>query len=170
MLTNEEKISILIDIGESLLKYVHLSKDFERTTKNYGLKESFGLNIQLNHMEIHMLAEIWKHPGISAQELAEIFNRTKGAVSQILKRLNNEGLIIKRENPQNARFNNLYATELGIAACKNHAQHEESLFESLLPRFDEFSRQDLDRVMQAIHIFEQGVLGYGNKENQSDEL
>lgn len=153
MASKAEKLSRLSHISDLLLTYVHLSKDYERTLKNYGLKEAFGINVELNHMEMHMLAMIHNHPGISAQELAVIFNRTKGAVSQSVKRLTHEGLIIKHENPQNARINNLYTTEIGAVACRNHAAHEAELFENMLPQFESFSLQDLDRVAQIITIF-----------------
>ena len=152
MPSNSEKLAVLSQVGDLLLSYAHLSKDYERFPHNYGLKEAFGIEINLNHMEMHMLAVIQKQPGISAQELSVIFNRTKGAVSQVIKVLAREGLIIKRENPNNARINNLYATEIGLVACRNHELHEEEFYSRLMTRFEHFSVQDLERVLEALSI------------------
>lgn len=53
----------------------------------------------------------------------------------------------------NGTQRNLYATEIGIVACRNHAQHEAEVFETLLPYFEDFSQQDFDRLEQALTIF-----------------
>lgn len=148
----EERMRNLSHISELLMEYVHSSKDYDRVLHNYGLKEPFGMDIMFNHMEIHMLSAIQEHPGISAQELSVMFYRTKGAVSQILKFLTKEGLIIKRENPRNARVNNLYTTEIGRVACENHARHEMEIFQDMLPLFEDFSQQDFDKLETAIKI------------------
>lgn len=164
-MTGEERVAALAQLSELLLKYVHVSRDFERVPSNYGLREAFGLGTVLSHMEIHMLAEIWKNPGITAQELAERFNRTKGAVSQIVKTLCREGLAVKRENPQNARFNNLYVTEQGRVACENHERHERELFERMLPQFESFTQADFAAMQQMLRIFADAIVRQGEKGN-----
>lgn len=161
----EDRLSNLSRISELLMEYVHISKDYDRILHNYGLKEAFGMDIMFNHMEIHMLSAIQENPGISAQELSVMFYRTKGAVSQILKFLAKEGLIIKRENPQNARVNNLYTTEIGRVACENHARHENEIFRDMLPYFDEFSQEDFDKLEKAIKILMRYI-----KNNDSGEI
>lgn len=153
MASSDERLAQLSHVSELLMDYVHLSKDYDRALYNYGLTGAFGLDINFNHMEIHMLSAIQENPGISAQELATMFYRTKGAVSQIVKFLAREGLIIKRENPQNARINNLYTTEIGRVACKNHAEHEKAIFQSLLPAFDDFSQEDFEKLERAVTVF-----------------
>lgn len=161
MLSGEEKIAALEQLSELLLKYVHLSRDFERVPNDYGLGEG----TVLSHMEIHMLSEVWKNPGITAQELGERFNRTKGAVSQIVKKLGGEGLLVKRENPENARYNNLYVTERGCAACENHEKHERELFEKMLPQFADFTHEDFACVRKTLQTFADSLSRRGEKGN-----
>lgn len=150
MLSSNKQIKRISTLGEQLLSYTHCSKDYERTLCNYGLKDAFGLDVKMNHMEIHILTAIHETPGIAAQDLASKFFRTKSAISQITKFLIKEGLIIKIKNPQNARINNLYVTEIGRVACNNHADHENAIFEKLLPVFKDYSEQDFEKIYKAI--------------------
>lgn len=149
---SDERLEALSRISELLMEYVHISKDYDRTLHNYGMKEAFGMDIMFNHMEIHMLSAIQENPGITAQELSVKFYRTKGAVSQVLKFLAKEGLIVKHENPRNARINNLYITEIGRVACENHTKHENAVFQDMLPSFEDFSQADFDKLETAIKI------------------
>lgn len=171
-MSHEERLASLSHISELMMDYVHVSKDYDRVLHNYGLKEAFGMDTKFNHMEIHMLSAIQKNPGISAQELSAMFYRTKGAVSQIIKFLAKEGLIIKRENPQNARINNLYTTEIGRVACENHAKHEDAIFRDMLPHFDEFSQEDFAKLETAIKILMRYIKcnDHGNIKDTSKEI
>ncbi|MCD8223282.1 MAG: MarR family winged helix-turn-helix transcriptional regulator [Clostridiales bacterium] len=155
MQNSGERITVLANLSEILLEYTHLSKEYERTLHNYGLQEAFGLEIMFNHMEIHVLSAIAETPGIAAQDLAARFYRTKSAISHMIKFFVKYKLIIKQENPLNARINNLYITDIGRVAVENHAQHEAKIFQKLLPDYEEFSVEDLETTYKAIQIFMQ---------------
>lgn len=146
-------ILALAHFGEMLLEYTNLSKEYERTLHNYGLQEACGMDIMFNHMEIHVLSAIAETPGIAAQDLAVRFYRTKSAISQMVKFYLKHGLIVKRENPQNARIHNLFITDIGRIAVENHAKHEEEVFKKLLPHYTDFSPEEIEKACKAIEIF-----------------
>ena len=150
---SKEKVAELSNFSETLLEYVHLSREYERTLHNYGLKEAFGMDVMFTHMEIHVLAAIANNPGIAAHDLAVRFYRTNSAISQMVKFFVKHSLIIKRENPQNARINNLYVTDIGRIAVENHAQHEETLFTNLLPIYEDFSPEEIKKSRLAVQLF-----------------
>lgn len=76
--------------------------------------------LPLTMLEVHTLSHIEDHPGITATELVEYWNKTKGAISQILSKLEKEGLITKKTTATNAKTKHLYITEKGTAISNAH--------------------------------------------------
>ena len=59
-------------------------------------------------MEAHVTSYIDEHPGAAPSELAAYWSRTNGFISQILKKLEEKGFIIRTRSPQNAKRVLLY--------------------------------------------------------------
>lgn len=151
MTSEKNRITALSTFAEHLLFYSHASKDYEREILNYGLKEAYGKDIIFSHIEIHILSAVRENPGISAQELAAKYFRSKGAISQIIKRLEKEGLLTKEKNMSNERVNNLFVTPMGQVACKNHALQEEHIFQR--PEFLSLSLEDVQKADEILMIY-----------------
>ncbi len=78
------------------------------------------IGIWLYPSEINIIGAIGKDPGINVTELAEKIGVTKGAVSQILKKLNDKKLIEKYNNKNNKKEVLLKLTEEGIIVFNGH--------------------------------------------------
>ncbi len=80
----------------------------------------FGTGIPLYRAEIHTIETIGKYPGINVTRLAERMGVTKGAVSQMLKRLAKKKLISKRMTAGNEKEIAIELTDTGKTAFENH--------------------------------------------------
>ena len=80
----------------------------------------YGTGLLINMVEVHTLTMISDKPGITVAELSKMWNRTKGAVSQNIAKLEKKGLIYRKKDPQNARIVHFYATEEGERLSTAH--------------------------------------------------
>lgn len=78
------------DKHEIAYKSLHLALalvDLDKKTRYYGT------DVPIFHSEIHVIMAIAEHPGIHVGGLADILGVTKGAVSEILKKLERKALV-----------------------------------------------------------------------------
>ena len=78
-----------------------------------SVSNSYGTDNQLNMIESHLLLYVEDHPGISITELAKIWMRTKGAISQQIKKLEKWEYVEKRKKDNNAKAIHLFVTQKG---------------------------------------------------------
>lgn len=79
---------------------------------------TFGTDTVLYGAEIGMIDLVRANPGISVTDLADRLVVTKGAVSQLLKRLEKKGMIIKNVDLGNRSRLNVSLSEKGeVASC-----------------------------------------------------
>lgn len=86
--------------------------------------------------ESGILFFIANNPGVTNTTLASQFGRTKGAISQIVKKLETSGFIAKEQNPRDAKSYNLYTTVSGNklvhAVNEYDMSNENSMLQKLL--------------------------------------
>jgi DNA-binding MarR family transcriptional regulator len=75
--------------------------------------------LRLHPSEIHVLLAIRRDPEANATRLAAILGVTKGAVSQVLKRLAGKGVIGKRVDPSQKNEVTAFFTPLGREAIED---------------------------------------------------
>lgn len=98
----------------------------------FALKFAASMNIakdydtgdKLNMVEVHLLTYIEEHPRITGSELAKLWNRTKGAISQQVKKLAERGLVVREKQPGNAKNILLSVTEKGRRVSLAHKMHD----------------------------------------------
>ena len=152
-MSNEKKLKIIGNLNDTLLLHYLVSQDYESQSRDYGLSGVLNCEVRLHSIEIHLLSAIDEHPGISAQELAQMFFRSKGAISQRLKVLSEYGLITSETSPDNHRIRLLYTTELGKIACRNHKEYDNSHYRKYMDFLDDFSEKELeacDRIVMLL--------------------
>ena len=148
----DSRIPALLQLMDQMLIYTHVSSDYERKTRDYGVNRSRGTNIHLHPIEVHLLAAIQNQEGISSQDLAKQFYRTKGAISQRIKVLHEQGLIEKRSNKKNYRIYDLFTTPLGRIVCENHARIENELALQILSQIPAYTEEEIRRFVQMVEI------------------
>ncbi|MEH7515280.1 MarR family transcriptional regulator [Gottfriedia acidiceleris] len=101
-----------------IYKFVMNYSDYIKSARDYGTGEI------INMVEVHTLTVIEENPGITVTEVALEWNRTKGAVSQIISKLEKRGLIKRKKEVGNARIVHLYVTEKGNLLSKAHKEYD----------------------------------------------
>lgn len=89
---------------------------------DYGTGEKF------TSTEVHTISYIVDNPGVSITQLANDTGKTKGAISQMVKKLVAKGLIRRMGSPVSDRMAQLYATEAGMALHTAHKQYDTTSF------------------------------------------
>jgi len=122
-----------------IYKFAMTYSDYIKAARDYGTGE------RINMVEVHTLTVIEENPGITVTEVAMEWNRTKGAASQIVTKLEQRGLIERKKEGGNAKNHHLYATAEGVVLSKAHKSYdikELTWADKMLHR--EFSLQEID--------------------------
>ncbi len=90
-----------------VLRFTILFSSFMSRDRDYGIGE------KLTFVEIATLQTICSESGITPTGLARKWRKTKGAVSHLLKALEEKQLIVRRQEDGNMKTQYLYPTELG---------------------------------------------------------
>lgn len=105
------------DIIHYLLKIITRYEKFMKSARNYGT------DVPIHYSEIHMVSAIAKNPGIHISGLAEHFGYTRGAVSEVVAKLEKKGLLVKEVDPENLSRLKLYLTKKGEGAQGEHDRY-----------------------------------------------
>ncbi len=103
-------------ISYTFLRVVTKLSEIDRKTRYYGTDQP------LYHAEIHMIKSIKENEGIHVTGLADMLGVTKGAVSQIIQRLERKGMIVKDTDPHNLSRLVLRLTPKGETAYRHHEE------------------------------------------------
>ena len=85
----------------------------------------YGTGELYTHVEVHTVSLIEDNPGITASEIADRNYRTKGAVSQILNKLEEKSLIRREKDSHNGRRTCLYVTPKGLELSRKHKEYDD---------------------------------------------
>ncbi|MUM78617.1 MarR family transcriptional regulator [Pseudodesulfovibrio sp. F-1] len=100
------------NLSETLNKFIAINKK----------PMDFGVGVLINPSEIHAVAKLCDHGPMSLTELAERSFVSKGAMSQLVARLEKKGLVYRETAPDNQSKQILYPTGIGIRAQKGHME------------------------------------------------
>jgi DNA-binding MarR family transcriptional regulator len=146
---NKEKISYM------LLGLVYRLIEVDKKIRCYGTDK------QLTESEIHMIKAVRENPGLHVTRLAERLNVTKGAVSQVVIKLEQKGVIVKERDVRNLSRLQLRLTQKGETAYKYHEiLHEkfdasvEKILKDATPKNKDFIRVFVKSLMREIEEFE----------------
>lgn len=104
--------------ADLLYRFVMVYSDYIYQFRDYGT----GLIISM--IEVHTLTMIEDNPGITASELAKMWNRTKSSVSQTIAKLEKKKLIFRKKSSHDAKVAHLYPTEAGIELSIKHKMYD----------------------------------------------
>lgn len=113
------------DITQKIIKDADILYEFVlKYSASMNLATDYGTGDRLNMVEAHLLTYIEEHPGITGSELAKLWNRTKGAISQQMKKLVDRGFVVREKQPGNAKNILLYVTDKGRSISLAHKMHD----------------------------------------------
>ncbi len=111
---NNIKFKNRYEASYTFLRIVNKVTEIDGQTRKYGTNE------WLHEAEIYMIKSIKENEGIHVIGISELLGITKGAVSQIIKKLEKKNMIIKAVDPNNLSKLNLRLTAEGEIAYRHH--------------------------------------------------
>jgi len=139
----------------TFLRVVTKISELDKRTRYYGTDQP------LYEAEIHMIKSIKENEGIHVTGLADMLGVTKGAVSQIIMKLEHKDMIIKDTDPRNLSRLVLRLTSKGETAYLHHEklhQKYDELFNAMLENATEenkaFLKNFLNSLDEQIDTFE----------------
>lgn len=120
----------------SFKRLIHILSTGKKVPIEYG-------EISLYRAEMHILEYISMNQEITAKEIASDLKVTKGAVSQIIKKLRSKNLINAITKADNIKEKKLILTELGHSTVIAHSNKEKNLIESIKGEMNELSDKEV---------------------------
>jgi DNA-binding MarR family transcriptional regulator len=118
---------------------------------------------RLYHSERHMVDKIGEHPKLNITEFAGALGVTKGAVSQVVKKLEGKGVVRRYRSGSNGKEVFLELTKVGKEVYLAHRKTNE---DTIKPLLTELSKYPDDKVRFLISMFRwiEGFLDQSGKE------
>lgn len=118
----------------------------------------------LTMTEVHLLVDIMEQPGISVSELGRLNSKTRGAISQMVKKLEQSGMITKTVNEQHARILDLHLTPLGLKLAKEHAAYDvKALTLNLNHLLDRCSMEEVNHFYKVLQCYNDILIEFNNE-------
>lgn len=103
-----------------------------------GLIRSFAeAGYKVSPEQYSFIAQLWEKDGLSQQTMADRFHRSKVAAFHLITKLEQQGMVVRRPNPEDGRSNLVYLTEEGRRMAAE-----------LIP----VAQQNLDRALEGIPL------------------
>lgn len=124
---------------DTFLKILNTYSAIEKKPKDLGTGHLLFVR------EIHAIATIGKNPGINVTQLAETTGVTRGASSQIVKKLLTKHFITGHKSRNNKEIN-LSLSEIGEKIFQGHEAFEKEMFSFAVAMYDRAKPADRDLV------------------------
>ena len=125
--------------------------------ENEKKPRDYGIGDMLYPSEVHMIMVIGDNENMHVSELARIAGVTKGAVSQMISKLDKKGLIRKVKDSQNKSKILIALTNKGKIAYYKHAQVHEEMDKELFDYLDGLDDKQFMILSEFIDGFEKMV-------------
>ncbi len=136
----------LVEKGvECFLRIVNRLNSYDRRALDYGTGGSLHMG------EIHTIDAVGRLSRPNVTELAGVLGVTKGAVSQMLARLEKKGHVRKWKDGGQGNELSVELTRKGKAAYREHLRYHALYYSGL---FKDFSEKDLAVIMRALRSLE----------------
>lgn len=125
-------------------------RNYDRANKS----RDYGLGETCTPVEAHLLEKIYLNQGITISELAKSINRSRSAVSQIVAKLENRGLVIKVAQKNHAKKLSLFVTEKGEGFTLIHMSYDERMAGEFLGKLSKsFDDDTMNAFFQVLYKF-----------------
>lgn len=142
--------------GENALSLYEMADIMERliSMNSTNVPIDYGTGTKYNPVEVHTISYIADYPGITITEIAIEWNRTKGAVSQTIKKLENMGLLYREKKIGNDKKIRLYLTEKGMELDRMHRAFDSRNYKGFLEKMYSYCTEDeIQRAFRVMDIW-----------------
>lgn len=119
---------------------------------------SYGTQHKIYQSEIHTLRVIIKSPNTKAGLIAEQLSITNGALTQVVAKLLNKGLITSYYAPGNNKEIYYRPTELGKIADEHHQKYDEKLLREDFGFLKEMPKEEIKTVINFLKKLKKGLV------------
>lgn len=139
---------LIIDFAWLFERIIHKYTQVEKMPQKYcdGLL--------LTQPEIHTVVSIGNQEGIGVTQLAKIRGITKGAVSQMIYKLRDKGLVEKQISPDSDAAVSLFLTDKGKQVCLEHRKRHKSHSDMFMRLMSSLSEENLLKMTEFFNSFE----------------
>ena len=118
------------------------------------MPQKYGDGLLLTQPEIHTVVSIGDQEGIGVTQLAKIRGITKGAVSQMIYKLVDKGIVEKRVSPDSDAAVSLFLTDKGKQVCSEHHKRHEAQGQMFMRFMSSLSEENLLKMTEFFNSFE----------------
>lgn len=93
-----------------------------------NLPIDYGTGDKYTSVEVHMLKYIIDHPGKTVTDLSREWDKTKAAISQMMKKLEEKELIRKEPAPDSDKKQLYFPSQKGLKLNETHANYDSVVF------------------------------------------
>lgn len=111
-------------------------------------------NLPITPDQFRVLTHLWQKDGLYQSELALCTNRNRANVTRIIDILEREGIVERRDNPNDRRVFQIYLTELGKSLRKETA---ECAAQSIEDSLKGVSKQDIETCKKVLLKIKENV-------------
>ncbi|MGE1062501.1 MarR family transcriptional regulator [Megasphaera paucivorans] len=103
-----------METEELIVKYINiLSEDMRKTMRNYHEKAYCSVLFNLSITQLHYLHAIQTMEGPTFTQLAEKFSVQKSTVTEIIRKLIQKDIVLKKQSEEDLRVFHVYLTKKG---------------------------------------------------------
>jgi len=132
------------EIVELFIKVVNKYNSLEKIPVKYGKKH------HLYHSERHMLDKIGDNPEMNVTDFAHSVGVTKGAISQVVKKLESKGVVKRYKKSSNDKEVFIKLTKAGNDIYQKHKKVNE---ETIRPLYKELKKYPEEKVEFLVTMF-----------------
>ena len=125
----------------------------------------YGTGVEYTSVEVHLLEYITDHPGKTVTDLSLDFDKTKAAISQMLKKIEEKGLIDHREALDSKKKQLYFATAKGLELNQAHLNYDDRVFGKTLALLQEYCTQE--EIETCFHVLEAFAVARRHKHYRS---
>ena len=126
-------------------RLIHVLSTGKKTPFVYG-------KTTLYRAEVHILEIIGKSAGITATDIVNDMDITKGAISQIISKLLTKGLVDRSFQEDNMKNQELYLTDLGRQVLNYHEEHEQELKRKVMAELKKCRAEDIEKFTAIVNL------------------
>lgn len=129
-------------IVNSLFDVLRSMMETEKEAKDYGTGHL------LYHSEMKFLEMVYRNPEANAIELSEALKVTRGAITQMGKRMEDRGFVLRFSKPDNRKEKYYRLTDLGKTLRQAHQQYHAKANEQMCQYLRSLTQEELALIMQ----------------------
>jgi DNA-binding MarR family transcriptional regulator len=137
------------EIMDRFMRLVHKYNAMEKTPARHGK------DFDLFHSERHILDKVGENPGINVTEFAQVAGVTKGAISQVIKKLEQKGLVRRYKKSGNDKEVFIELTEIGKDICQDRKRINQETIQEISEELRRYSDDEVAFLLGMFRWFEQ---------------